>query len=145
MGNFYRHLAIFSGHSDWYLYWGKERRPFFQKNCLSEAMPNWDESNKVVARKKSPNSLVVSLIFWKQDIPGLFFVYFWSVQRTKIIHLVSDAARIQINDLLTMGIVPQLLGRPSLLSNSQCYKTFFGGNLENLDFPLSWNSRNRPF
>ena len=28
---------------------------------------------------------------------------------------------------------------------SWCYKTFFGGILENLDFPLSWNSKNRPF
>ena len=32
-----------------------------------------------------------------------------------------------------------------LESSSWCYKTFFGGILENLDFPLSWNSKNRPF
>ena len=29
--------------------------------------------------------------------------------------------------------------------SSWCYKTFFGWNLENLDFPLSPNSNNRPF
>ena len=28
---------------------------------------------------------------------------------------------------------------------SRGYKTFFGGKLENLDIPLSWNSKNRPF
>ena len=31
------------------------------------------------------------------------------------------------------------------LSSSWCYKTIFGGNLENQDFQLSWNSKNRPF
>ena len=38
--------------------------------------------------------------------------------------------------------------RKSLLkipNRSWCYKTFFGGNLENLDFPLSQKSKNRPF
>ena len=30
-------------------------------------------------------------------------------------------------------------------TSSQCYKTFFGGILENLDFSLSWKSKKRPF
>ena len=29
-----------------------------------------------------------------------------------------------------------------MTTSSWCYKTIFGGNLENLDFPLSWNSKN---
>ena len=33
----------------------------------------------------------------------------------------------------------------SRTSSSRCYKSFFGGNLENLDFPLSWNNKNKPF
>ena len=28
---------------------------------------------------------------------------------------------------------------------SQCYKTFFGGNLENLDFPFCETAQNKPF
>ena len=29
--------------------------------------------------------------------------------------------------------------------SSRCYKTFLGGNLENLEFPISWNSKNKQF
>ena len=32
-----------------------------------------------------------------------------------------------------------------LLTSSKCYKTFFGGNLENLDFALNWKNKNKPF
>ena len=29
----------------------------------------------------------------------------------------------------------------NLSSSSQCYKTYFGGNQENLDLPVDWNSK----
>ena len=33
----------------------------------------------------------------------------------------------------------------SNITCSQCYKTIFGGNLENLDLPFNWNNKNTSF
>ena len=54
-------------------------------------------------------------------------------------------ARAEVN-VLSFFISSKIeTGRKCYLSSSWCYKTFFGGILENLDFPRSWNSKNRPF
>ena len=42
-------------------------------------------------------------------------------------------------------LLPQLSYRAPNSSSNWCYKTFFVGILENLDFPRSWNSKNMPF
>ena len=45
----------------------------------------------------------------------------------------------------SIGPNPHYKGHYGTVCSSQFYKTFFGGNLENLDFPLRQNSKNVPF
>ena len=77
---------------------------------------------------------------------------FLTIRRGRTLYVLDFIRQCKI------GKVAQLTGRESFANArwltyqlcwkttwSWCYKTFFGGILENLDFPLSWNSKNRPF
>ena len=62
---------------------------------------------------------------------------------------VPSRASYAVNQSQT-NLIPAVQWHFSLKSKhsdpwSWCYKTFFGGNLENLDFPSSQKSKNRPF
>ena len=63
-----------------------------------------------------------------------FLVYPYSSHCTYTVHMPM---------MLTGSFWRQLEGLS--VWSGWCYKTFFGGNLENLDFPLNQNSKNRQF
>ena len=93
-----------------------------------EESQEWNEQLRILKQSLNQRLFVIRCIMRQIPKKKLMSI----VQVSKLRYGIQLCTKVRTNE------AADFLGRePRQWSCSQCYKTFFGGNLENRDFPLS--------